>query len=287
MTLRYLKIGLLLLTIQFVSGCISTGEPQLIVKNEAMSNKNVLYSQCETDHPTQSNITPSTPTLDPENISLLNWNIYKGKLDNWEKDLHNFINDIDIVTIQEAHLNYKLKSVLHNNDYQWTLNAAFHLNNIPAGVMTASRIPALDTCGLRHIEPLIRTHKTTLVSYYPIEGFDKNLLVANIHGINFTLGTYAYKKQIKHLFDIVNQHEGPVLIAGDFNTWSHARKTVMFSYVDSAKLTSLDYTNHNRTHVFGHALDHVFFRGLDPIKHHSWQVNSSDHNPTSVSFKVL
>ena len=252
-----------------------------------MFNNKASKIRYETSHPIQSNRTASGQSLDPDNISLLNWNIYKGKRNDWDKDLHDFITEIDIVTIQEAHLNYKLKSILQNNNYQWTLNTAFHLKNIPAGVMTASRIPALDIHGLRHREPLIRTHKTTLVSYYPIKGFDNTLLVANIHSINFTFGTYAYKKQIEHLFNIVKKHDGPVLIAGDFNTWSHARKKAMGKLVDSTKLVSLDYTSHNRTHVLGHAIDHVFFRGLHPLTHHSWHVESSDHNPTRAQFKLL
>ena len=250
-------------------------------------HKNLSNSQCETSDPPRSDSITSHQFLDPENISLLNWNIYKGKRNNWDRDLHEFITEVDIVTIQEAHLNYRLKSVLNNNNYQWTINTAFHLKNIPAGVMTASRIPALGTHGLRHIEPFIRTHKTTLVSYYPIRDSEDTLLVANIHSINFTFGISAYRKQIEHLFDIVDEHDGPILIAGDFNTWSHARQNVMMHNTDSAKLTSLDYTSHHRTHVFGRAIDHIFFRGLVPIKHHSWHVDSSDHNPTRVNFRLL
>jgi len=252
-----------------------------------MFNNKSSLNRYETSHPRQSKLVVSEKSLNPENISLLNWNIYKGRLIDWDKDLHDFISETDIVTIQEAHLNYNLKSVLHNNDYQWTLNIAFRINNMPAGVLTASRVPALDTHGLRHREPLIRTHKTSLVSYYPIKGFDNTLLVANIHSINFTFGTYAYKKQIEHLFDIVKKHDGPVLIAGDFNSWSHARKKAMARLVDSAKLNSLDYTSHNRTHVFGHAIDHIFFRGLKALTHHSWHVESSDHNPTRANFSLL
>lgn len=263
------------------------GEPQLLAQNDTMHRKTTLYSQCRPGQSGPEQLTESILMLDPENISLLNWNIYKGQRANWEKDLHSFIHKRDIVTIQEAHLSDKLKSILDHHNYEWTLNAAFHLNNIPSGVMTASRIPALNTCGMRHIEPLIRTPKTTLVSYYPIEGFEETLLVANIHGINFTLGISAYRQQIVHLFEMVHEHDGPVMIAGDFNTWSQARMALIMEYADMAEMTSLDYTNHNRSSMFGNALDHVFFRGLEPLKHHSWDVKTSDHNPTHVHFKIL
>lgn len=285
MDIRLSKISLACLTTLSVSACVSTGEPQLFAQGDRMRADKTIYTQCSNKSAGHSK-TETSKALDPDNINLLNWNIYKGRLDNWDRDLHSFIEEKDIVTIQEAHLSSKLKSVLHRQNYQWTLNTAFHLNSIPAGVMTASRIPALDTCGMRHKEPLIRTHKTTLVSYFPIEGVEESLLVANIHGINFTFGTAAYKEQIRHLFEIVEKHDGPIMIAGDFNTWSHSRMAVMNKHAKDSGLSSLDYSEHDRTEIFGLALDHVFFRGLEAVSHHSWDVASSDHNPTRVHFRL-
>jgi endonuclease/exonuclease/phosphatase (EEP) superfamily protein YafD len=257
-----------------------------------MQASTVIYSQCKPEQTiTAESISSKSVVngqhLDPDNISLLNWNIYKSNRENWAKDLHDFIKEQDIVTIQEAHLNDKLQALLAKHNYHWTLNAAFHVRNKPSGVMTASRITALNTCGLRHIEPIIRTPKTTLVSYYPIEDTRQILLVANIHGINFTLGTSAYKRQIEQLFQIATKHNGPVIIAGDFNTWSQARMSILKRHAKSANLSSLNYSNHIRTQFLGNALDHVFYRGLKPLEHHSWKVDSSDHNPTSVKFKLL
>lgn len=267
-----------------------------------MQASNVIYSQCTPKQAVSSgSASPESIAsgsiasrsvingqhLDPDNISLLNWNIYKSNRTNWAKDLHDFIKEQDIVTIQEAHLNDKLQSVFARHNYHWTLNAAFHIKNKPSGVMTASRIATLNTCGLRHIEPIIRTPKTALINYYPIKDTRQILLVANIHSINFTLGTSAYKRQIDQLFQMAIKHDGPVIIAGDFNTWSQARMSVLEHHATSARLSSLDYSNHIRTHVFGKALDHVFYRGLKPLSHHSWEVDSSDHNPTSVKFKLL
>lgn len=277
----------LTLIVLLVSGCVSIGEPQLFSQSDNMAIKDPLYKHCDSDDSQEYPDQQSRLMLDPMDISLLNWNIYKGKRDNWDSDLHQFIEERDIVTIQEAHLSDRLKTVLHRHQFQWTLNAAFHLKKRPSGVMTASRVPVLDTCGMRHVEPLIRIPKTTLVSYYPISGHDQALLVANIHGINFTFGTWAYKKQVKQLFELVNLHDGPVIIAGDFNTWSRTRMRLITDQATSVGLESLDYSSHNRTHVFGNALDHVFFKGLIPVHHHSWHVLTSDHNPTRVHFKLL
>jgi hypothetical protein len=138
MTPRLKNIALYALATLSMSGCAATGKPQFFTHNNMYTNK-AIYSQCSTQDTANVNSINAIQSLDPENISLLNWNIYKGKLTNWQQDLHSF----------------------------------------------------------------------------------------------------------------------------------------------------LDYTNHKRTEIFGNAVDHVFYRGLEPISHHSWEVNSSDHNPTHASFRLL
>ena len=224
--------------------------------------------------------------LNPADISLLNWNIYKGKRDNWAIDFKRYSYKHDVVTVQEAHLGDDLESLLDTEHRHWTLNAAFNYQDQSTGVLTASNVRPVYACGQRALEPLIRTPKTSLVSYYPVAGMSEYLLVANIHGINFTLGVDAYNKQIEQLYDILRHHQGPVVLAGDFNTWSEKRMRIVERLARRLSLTSLDYTNHNRTSVFGMALDHVFYRGLEPLEHDTWHVTSSDHNPTRVRFRV-
>ncbi len=224
--------------------------------------------------------------LNPESISVLNWNIYKGKRENWASDFKRYTSRHDVVTIQEAHLDEKLTSMLGNEHQLLTLNTAFHYRYRATGVMTASRVKQLYSCGQHTAEPLIRVPKTSLISFYPIEGMRESLLVANIHGINFTLGVDVYTSQLEKLYQVMRLHDGPIVLAGDFNTWSDERMRVVEEITDRLQLESLDYTNHNRTSVFGNALDHVFYRGLDPVEHDTWHVTSSDHNPTRVSFRV-
>jgi endonuclease/exonuclease/phosphatase (EEP) superfamily protein YafD len=228
----------------------------------------------------------SAAGLDPDRISILNWNIYKGQRDSWATDFKRYKYKHDVVTIQEAHLGDELESLLDGEHQHWTLNAAFNYQDKATGVMTVSSVKPVYTCGQRTIEPLIRTPKTSLISYYPVEGIDERLLVANIHGINFTLGVAAYTEQIDKLYDLMKHHQGPVVLAGDFNTWSDKRMQIVEALAQRLSLSSLDYTSHNRTSVFGNALDHVFYRGLEPLEHDTWHVTSSDHNPTRVSFRV-
>ncbi len=228
----------------------------------------------------------ATTGLNPDRISILNWNIYKGQRENWASDFQRYTYKHDLVTIQEAHLDDELESMLDSEHQYWTLNTAFHYGGSATGVMTASRVKPLRSCGQHTVEPLIRFPKTSLISYYPIEGMDQTLLVANIHGINFTLGVDVYTSQLEKLYEVMKLHDGPIILAGDFNTWSGSRMQIVEGFAGMLALESLDYTNHNRTSAFGNALDHVFYRGLDPVEHDTWHVTSSDHNPTRVSFRV-
>ena len=224
--------------------------------------------------------------LDPENIAVLNWNIYKGDAEGWQKDLSSFARSHDVMTIQEAYLDDELSGLLQTHDFNWVMNTAFHLNGNAAGVMTVANSNAIGSCGFQNNEPIIRVPKATLVSYYNIDGHDSKLLVANIHGINFTFGVTAYREQLDQLYDSIKYHDGPMVVAGDFNSWSDDRMAEVIQLLDKLSLSSLDYPVNNKTHVFGNAIDHVFYRQLQPVSKKVWQVSSSDHNPISVTFRL-
>jgi endonuclease/exonuclease/phosphatase (EEP) superfamily protein YafD len=166
------------------------------------------------------------------------------------------------------------------------MNTAFYLNGTAAGVMTVANSNAVHSCGFKVTEPLIRIPKATLVSYYQINGSEKKLLVANIHGINFTFGVSTYHQQLEELYDAIKHHEGPMIVAGDFNSWSDERMLEVSELINKLSLSRIEYPVNNKTHVFGNAIDHVFYRQLELVSNKVWQVSSSDHNPISVNFRV-
>jgi len=278
-----------LLTALVLAGCVSVPAQQLALASKPVVHTGESSVSCNGENIVQNlqgeGISDS-PGLDPDSISVLNWNIYKGQRDNWAADFRRYSYKHDVVTIQEAHLGDDLKSMLDDDHRYWALNAAFNYRDKATGVMTVSRVKPVYSCGQRTVEPLIRLPKTSLISYYPVEGMNENLLVANVHGINFSFGVDVYKEQIEKLYSAIKNHSGPVVLAGDFNTWSDERMQIVDDLAQRLSLESLDYTNHNRTSVFGNALDHVFYRGLEPVEQDTWQVTSSDHNPTRVVFRV-
>lgn len=225
--------------------------------------------------------------LNPENISLLNWNIYKGQRDSWAEDFKSIIKNHDLLLLQEAVASPEVTGLLKHQHTYWNLNTAFYLDGYETGVLTASTVKSDFSCGLRTTEPLIRLPKTVLIGLYPIAGSNKKLLVANLHGINFTLGTEAYEQQIRQMTSIAKQHSGPMIVAGDFNTWSDARVVIVNKMVRQLSLQTVTYSAHNRIKVFGHELDHVYYRGLEIAREEVMNLTSSDHNPIKVNFRLL
>jgi len=273
------------------AGCVSVPPEQKLLKNAAVHADIATKGSCDKDRiirHSNGSSSQQVEELDPGRISVLNWNVYKGQRDNWEDDFQRYTYKQDVIIIQEAHLGDSMEALLDKEHHHWSLNAAFYLDDRATGVMTASRVKPLYSCGQRTTEPFIRTPKTSLISYYPVAGQQQNLLVANMHGINFTFGVDVYQEQIDELYEAMKHHRGPVILAGDFNTWSDARMRIVMDMAARLSLSSLDYTNHNhtRTLVFGNALDHVFYRGLEPLEHDTWYVTSSDHNPTRASFRI-
>ena len=279
--LKTLSLFLLLLAV-FSAGCVSIPQQTQIIQNGCDQQGIQMIAP------------PGAPPfylppsqLNSESFSILNWNIYKGQEENWDADLLRLSDGQDIVLLQEASLNEKLLEILNSHDLCWWLNNAFIYKGFETGVMMASKTTPLDSVGLRHIEPLIRVPKTILINRYPLSGTSSTLLVANIHGINFTLGTDSYKKQLEEMQKILAKHSGPLLVVGDFNNWSHERTKIMNVMADELSLIRLEYESSSQSIIFGGNVDHIFYRGLVPLSHASPQVSSSDHNPITAQFRVV
>jgi len=270
------------------SGCVTVPEQTQIVNKGLNEDRSISIDNCDIKQ-TQSYSDKNRVgehELDANNITILNWNIYKGEKKNWASDFRQLSNGKDLVIIQEARLNPEVKETLKKQSIHWTLNTGFVVNDEATGVLTGSRVKPVSSCGLRTTEPFLRLPKTVLVNKYELSGTDEKLLVANIHSINFTLGTEVYSAQIDALKAAIIQHQGPVIVAGDFNSWSDGRKEIIDRMVADLSLKAVTYKSKNRITIFGNEIDHVFYRGLDSVASEARQVTSSDHNPIKVTFRV-
>ena len=225
--------------------------------------------------------------LSADRIPIFNWNIYKGQEKGWQEDLMKFGGKSDLILLQEALLNPLFESFFKTHRFSWNFNSAFRYKGFESGVLLASRVVPLQSCGLRRSEPIIRVPKTIVVSSFAIKDSTKQLLVANVHGINFTLGTSAYKEQFEKLQEVLKVHTGPILLAGDFNDWGEDRSLIVAGLAEALSLTVLPFEQEDgRSRFFGDPVDHILYRGLDLVYFDVHSVTSSDHNPISVAFRV-
>ncbi len=230
--------------------------------------------------------TLATVGFSPERITLLNWNIYKGSLPGWESDFLSLSEGKDIIFLQEASLDERLQEVLQQRNLYWTLNNAFSYNGNATGVLLASTRKTLASCGQRTREPLIGIPKTILIARYAIDNSEQDLLVVNVHGINITLGTGSYQNQFDSLEAIVQSHNGPLILAGDFNNWSDGRSAIIVKLINRLSLQAVSFDGERRVKFWGEPVDHILYRGLKPLNREVHLVESSDHNPISVSFRL-
>ncbi len=225
--------------------------------------------------------------LDPERITLLNWNSHKEIGPLWLQDLQAMIRGVDLLALQEGALTYELRDLL-SNQYggSWTLASAFTKSGIHTGVLTASLVKPDFFCSFRVAEPIVVVPKTGLITRYPIFGTNKTLLLVNMHMVNFSLATRAYREQLSNAFSLIDQHQGPLLITGDFNSWSAGRLALIQHFADGLGARAVIFSEDNRTAFFGHVLDHVFYRGLELVEAEVEAVTTSDHNPMRVTFRL-
>jgi endonuclease/exonuclease/phosphatase (EEP) superfamily protein YafD len=85
---------------------------------------------------------------------------------------------------------------------------------------------------------------------------------------------------------VLNNHAGPILLSGDFNTWHWRRSETLKEMTDSLGLEMLDYDEDHRKRFLGQPLDHIYVRGLEVLEATTRQVDSSDHNPMSVHLRL-
>ena len=223
--------------------------------------------------------------LDSGDIRLVNWNIQKGGDPEWTADLATFTDDPDLMIFQEA---------VYGTD-EWDVVASDHHRSFApghrtatslTGVMTLSSAEPLTQCNLLTVEPWLRSPKATVITEYGLTDTDETLLVVNIHAINFTFGNRDFKEQVLQALFVVNDHPGPVLLSGDFNTWHWRQSRILQDLAESRGFEGLDFDEDHRKRAFGQALDHIYIRGLQVIDSTTASFESSDHNPMSVRLSL-
>ena len=224
----------------------------------------------------------TSPELDPQSIRIATWNIHKEGDAGWEKDLKSLIAGNDIVLLQETTLEPAMLDTLQDAHLRWIMASSFAYGGVDIGVLTASHSPPVASCTERALEPLLRLPKSAIISWFAAVGREKRLAVANIHAINFALSLDEYRAQFGALAIALATHDGPIILAGDFNTWSDARNEVVREVAQRLDLSEVKLSEDKRTLFFGKQFDYILVRGLEVVTSSAIDVHSSDHNPVTA-----
>ena len=232
--------------------------------------------------------------LDRRPLRLLVWNIHKQGDSGWERDLSAFAAASDVVLLQESVLQPPLREILDDSGLRWVMASSFLLDADDIGVLSATRVAPIASCTQRVVEPLIRIPKSAVISWLPITntrtdaraGSKETLAIANVHSITFELAPDVYRSQLEALADVLGGHRGPIIFAGDFNTWNDARDQVVAETAARLGLTELNLRVDQRAVFFGRHLDHIFIRGLQIVDVIAVPVTSSDHNPLAATLRI-
>ncbi|WP_167854748.1 endonuclease/exonuclease/phosphatase family protein [Mangrovimicrobium sediminis] len=272
-TLRPLA-WLLLCTIASPGGsAIAAGEPHADAAYGCLSHLGTLPA--------------ATGQVLPEQLRVLSWNIHKSRDAGWSEDLRRLGDSADLGFIQEAALHTQLGELWLGGPRYQSFAPGYSAGGTRTGVMTISRFAPTMQCNFTRTEPWLGTPKAIAVTEHAIQGREQRLLAINIHAINFTLGIDDFAAQLDTVAQLVAVHSGPVILAGDLNTWSAARKTLVERVLAPLQLAPLSFQPDLRTRAFGHALDHIYVRGLTVESTEVVAVDSSDHNPLIASLRFL
>jgi endonuclease/exonuclease/phosphatase (EEP) superfamily protein YafD len=234
----------------------------------------------------------------PRTIILVNWNVQKGASPQFVDDLARLLEQEqpDIVFLQEARTGLiqveQMGGYFANGwSYPWP-------GGTMVGVLTLSRIPPVqvEPVSTRYREFFVTAPKVSLLTEYPLPS-GKSLLTVNVHLLNFERwGDLKIRDQLADLKSLMIIHPGPIIMAGDFNTWNEKRLQLVEEIVGELKLAEvIDFPAGRTTGDLGSdffntifgiqtelSLDRVYYRGFSIDSARVLPYESSDHKPIAV-----
>src|SRR5215212_1167982 len=208
----------------------------------------------------------------PLNIAV--WNTFKGRRERYYDFLAEKTADAELILLQEFRhdpfLEASHRDMFRGRDAGMAVSFYTRPNQeAPTGVCTVSSVRSVKSLFLlsRYLEPVTRTPKMAMCTYYPIGHPDsppeQALLVLNSHGINFRLRR-PFLDQMLQFEATLRHHSGPIILVGDFNTWEQGRVRILENVARSIGLTHVRFPPGIKS-VRGHELDRVYVRGGEVV----------------------
>lgn len=254
------------------------------VPSTAQLNINQSSSQ---GHSLQCFENPQAEFIDNNSqLNIVVWNIYKQSEAGWQEALEMYTKNTSLALLQEVSMNEDFIAYSNNSNWFSSHVDAFSVFGSSTGVLTLSTSSPSLACAHIEFEPWLQLPKSGIYSTFRLSD-GRELVVVNLHSVNFTYGVEEYEKQINKLVDALKKHQGPIIFAGDLNAWSLERIASIEKTITQLGLIEVKFEPDNRKQfINGLALDYVFYRELKLIDSESPITDASDHNPLLVNFKL-
>ena len=225
------------------------------------------------------------PEIPQKTFRLLVWNLHKGQDAGWQEALERFAQERDILLLQEV-LNTQGLAAQYSLSFPTALYAsAFAYLQQQSGVEILSQFAPHFYCAGSKPEPWIRIPKVGAAMSLPLPN-RQALLLVNVHLINFEINPTAYEEQLRTLMQLVSQHQGPLVLSGDFNSWNGYRMRIIRELIKEFGLIEVPFAQDHRLRFLGNPLDHVFVRGLNVLNATTEPTESSDHAPLLLDLEL-
>lgn len=281
--MHFVRLAALAGASALLAACVTVTELPRAVVLEPGSGPVVKQFACSAVAPLRR---AQATALDPARIRLATWNIHKQADPGWQGDLVRLAGENDLLLIQELVLRPDIRRVIEGAGMQWVMANSFLARTMDVGVLTAARVTPVASCTTRVIEPLLRLPKSTVITWYALQGTDRTLAVANMHAINFALSLGSYREQMTAVRTALQTHDGPIVFAGDLNTWTEGRSAAVRELARALGLEEIRFARDRRRLFLGRQLDHILVRGLSVTTSSATEVTSSDHNPVEATLAL-
>jgi endonuclease/exonuclease/phosphatase (EEP) superfamily protein YafD len=227
--------------------------------------------------------------LDPSLLGVMCWNTQKLTMSpEFDLCLSQLLASFptQLLLLQEAKLAISNRLLLGGWSYAVSPNiqTPSHL----FGVLTAGECAFNDinTVLSQGRELSFATHKSQIITHHPLSN-GATLLVVNIHAVNF-VSHGRFQREIMLLRQILLQHQGPLIVAGDFNIWSRSRRLYLAQFCRAMGLKKTTMADAHHIKSFRRQpLDFILYRGLKLRL--AMAINTakvSDHNPIYAQFTI-
>ncbi len=305
MTYKLFNSYSLLCLMMLLSSCSYYVPQRHMIENSASIEQQCLFNENKT-------------ALNAASIKIISWNNLAGcrqtirnltaftHCNNTQAD-QSFLqltNNRDLILIQEAYMDSDTLQVLKNmgEEYSWDMAVSYIVDkkkDIPTGVLTIANARSQSSCPQRDYDAVLATPKAILFTSYNLADnnnsvIDEKLLVVNIHAI--LISKKHLFKQLQIMVEKISQHNGPIILAGDFNTMtlnSYLKLKEIVGTIGLLETKMAEDSDHRVKSMFGQAYDFIFYKKLELIDSHSVNLESttmgktSDHNPLFAEFRLL